>query len=102
MKALVVATTLAIPFAAYSTPALAAIKIEANQSVAAASERTYDTEIKIYKDQKDEPSMVSQYIKGPKVTIADGKKIVTVTMQDSDYFQYLRIEDKTNLAYFMM
>ena len=35
MKALVVATTLAIPFAAYSTPALAAIKIEANQSVAA-------------------------------------------------------------------
>ena len=75
MKALVVATTLAIPFAAYSTPALAAIKIEANQSVAAASERTYDTEIKIYKDQKDEPSMVSQYIKDPKVTIADGKKL---------------------------
>lgn len=100
MKALVVATTLAIPFAAYSTPALAAIKIEANQSVAAASERTYDTEIKIYKDQKDEPSMVSQYIKGPKVTIADGKKIVTVTMQDSDYFQYLRIEDKNQPGVF--
>lgn len=93
MKALVVATTLAIPFAIYSTPALAAIKIEANQSVAAASERTYDTEIKIYKDQKDEPSMVSQYIKNPKVAIEDGKKIVTVTIQDSDYFQYLRIED---------
>ncbi len=94
MKALVVATTLAIPFAAYSTPALAAIKAEANQTVAAVSDRTYDTEIKIYKDQKDEPSMVSQYIKNPKVTIEDGKKIVTVTMQDSDYFQYLRIEDK--------
>lgn len=74
IKALVVATTLAIPFAAYSTPALAAIKIEANQSVAAASDRTYDTEIKIYKDQKDEPSMVSQYIKNPKVAIEDGKK----------------------------
>lgn len=72
MKALVVATTLAIPFAAYSTPALAAIKIEANQSVAA-SDRTYDTEIKIYKDQKDEPSMVSQYIKDPKVAIVAGK-----------------------------
>ncbi|GAB6462315.1 NEAT domain-containing leucine-rich repeat protein [Bacillus cereus] len=100
MKALVVATTLAIPFAAYSTSALAAIKIEANQSVAAASERTYDTEIKIYKDQKDEPSMVSQYIKDPKVTIADGKKIVTVTMQDSDYFQYLRIEDKNQPGVF--
>ncbi|MDA2141671.1 NEAT domain-containing leucine-rich repeat protein [Bacillus cereus group sp. Bc256] len=100
MKALVVATTLAIPFAAYSTPTLAAIKIEANQSVAAASERTYDTEIKIYKDQKDEPSMVSQYIKDPKVTIADGKKIVTVTMQDSDYFQYLRIEDKNQPGVF--
>ena len=74
MKALVVATTLAIPFATYSTPALAALKVEANQSVAAASDRTYDTEIKIY-NQKDEPSMVSQYIKDPKVTIAAGKKL---------------------------
>ncbi|KAB2443334.1 NEAT domain-containing leucine-rich repeat protein [Bacillus luti] len=100
MKALVVATTLAIPFATYSTPALAALKIEANQSVAAATDRTYDTEIKIYKDQKDEPSMVSQYIKDPKVAIADGKKIVTVTMQDSDYFQYLRIEDKNQPGVF--
>ncbi|MFK4308269.1 internalin A [Bacillus sp. RC242] len=100
IKALVVATTLAIPFAAYSTPALAAIKIEANQSVAAASDRTYDTEIKIYKDQKDEPSMVSQYIKNPKVAIKDGKKIVTVTIQDSDYFQYLRIEDKNQPGVF--
>ncbi|WP_100619534.1 NEAT domain-containing leucine-rich repeat protein [Bacillus cereus] len=100
MKALVVATTLAIPFATYSTPALAALKVEANQSVAAASDRTYDTEIKIYKDQKDEPSMVSQYIKDPKVTIAAGKKIVTVTMQDSDYFQYLRIEDRNQLGVF--
>lgn len=51
------------------------LKVEANQSVAAASDRTYDTEIKIYKDQKDEPSMVSQYIKDPKVTIAAGKKL---------------------------
>ncbi len=100
MKALVVATTLAIPFAAYSTPALAALKVEANQSVVAASERTYDTEIRIYKDQKDEPSMVSQYIKDPKVTIADGKKIVTVTMQDSDYFQYLRIEERNQPGVF--
>ncbi|MGE7863419.1 NEAT domain-containing leucine-rich repeat protein [Bacillus mobilis] len=100
MKALVVATTLAIPFAAYSTPALAALKVEANQSMAAASERTYDTEINIYKDQKDEPSMVSQYIKDPKVAIADGKKIVTVTIQDSDYFQYLRIEDKNQPGVF--
>ncbi|KAA0820940.1 NEAT domain-containing leucine-rich repeat protein [Bacillus sp. AY2-1] len=100
MKALVVATTLAIPFATYSTPALAALKVEANQSVAAASDCTYDTEIKIYKDQKDEPSMVSQYIKDPKVTIAAGKKIVTVTMQDSDYFQYLRIEDRNQPGVF--
>ncbi|EJR37168.1 NEAT domain-containing leucine-rich repeat protein [Bacillus mycoides] len=100
IKALVVATTLAIPFAAYSTTALAAIKIEANQSVAAVSDRTYDTEIKIYKDQKDEPSMVSQYIKNPKVAIEDGKKIVTVTIQDSDYFQYLRIEDRNQPGVF--
>lgn len=92
IKALVVATTLAIPFATYSTSVLAALKAEANQSVAAVSDRTYDTEIKIYKDQKDEPSMVSQYIKDPKVTIENNKKVVTVTVQDSDYFQYLRME----------
>ncbi|OTX98127.1 hypothetical protein BK730_00270 [Bacillus wiedmannii] len=79
IKALVVATTLAIPFATYSTPALAALKAEANQSVAAASERTYDTEIKIYKDQKDEPSMVSQYIKNPKVAIEDGTPLAKMT-----------------------
>lgn len=64
------------------------------------SDRTYDTEIKIYKDQKDEPSMVSQYIKNPKVAIEDGKKIVTVTVQDSDYFQYLRIEDRNQPGVF--
>ncbi|MBE7102914.1 NEAT domain-containing leucine-rich repeat protein [Bacillus cereus] len=100
IKALVVATTLAIPFATYSTSALAAIKAEANQSVAAVSDRTYDTEIKIYKDQKDEPSMVSQYIKDPKVTIENNKKVVTVTVQDSDYFQYLRIEDRNQPGVF--
>jgi internalin A len=100
IKALVVATTLAIPFATYSTSALAALKAEANQSVAAVSDRTYDTEIKIYKDQKDEPSMVSQYIKDPKVTIENNKKVVTVTVQDSDYFQYLRIEDRNQPGVF--
>ena len=46
--------------------------------------------------------MVSQYIKDPKVAIVAGKKIVTVTMQDSDYFQYLRIEDRNQPVYFMM
>ncbi|SME05587.1 Internalin-A precursor [Bacillus mobilis] len=100
MKALVVATTLAIPFAAYSTPALAALKVEANQSVAAVSDRTYDTEIKIYKDQTNETSIASQYITNPKVTVEDGRKIVTVTLQDSDYFQYLRIEDKNQPGVF--
>lgn len=44
--------------------------------------------------------MVSQYIKNPKVAIEDGKKIVTVTIQDSDYFQYLRIEDRNQPGVF--
>ncbi|PEC56519.1 hypothetical protein COE20_13770 [Bacillus cereus] len=37
--------------------------------------------------------MTSNYLKEPKVTIKEGKNIVTVTVQDSDYFQYLRVED---------
>ncbi len=44
--------------------------------------------------------MVSQYIKNPKVAIENGKNIVTVTLQDSDYFQYLRIEDKNQPGVF--
>ncbi|QWU44194.1 NEAT domain-containing leucine-rich repeat protein [Bacillus sp. NP247] len=100
IRALLVATSLAIPFAAYSTPALAAVTMEATKSGVTVSDRIYDAEIKIYKDQKDEPSMVSQYIKDPKVTIENNKKVVTATVQDSDYFQYLRIEDRNQPGVF--
>ncbi|WP_459503252.1 leucine-rich repeat domain-containing protein [Bacillus sp. C1] len=95
------ATTLAIPFAVYASPAQAAVAIEANNKAGlVATDRVYDTEIKIYKDQKNEPSMVSQYIKNPKVKIENERKVVTATVQDSDYFQYLRIEDENQPGIF--
>ncbi|WP_433772721.1 leucine-rich repeat domain-containing protein, partial [Bacillus wiedmannii] len=100
MRALVVATTLAIPFAVYSSPVQAAEKIGENKVGVMVTDRVYNVEIKIYKDQKDEPSMVSQYIKDPKVKIENGKKVVTATVQDSDYFQYLRIEDRNQPGVF--
>ncbi|PDZ36063.1 NEAT domain-containing leucine-rich repeat protein [Bacillus toyonensis] len=100
MRALVVATTLAIPFAVYSSPVQAAEKIAENKAGVMVTDRVYNVEIKIYKDQKDEPSMVSQYIKDPKVKIENGKKVVTATVQDSDYFQYLRIEDRNQPGVF--
>ncbi len=76
MRALVVATTLAIPFAVYSSPVQAAEKIAENKAGVMVTDRVYNVEIKIYKDQKDEPSMVSQYIKDPKVKIENGKKLL--------------------------
>ncbi|WP_180229801.1 NEAT domain-containing protein, partial [Bacillus toyonensis] len=100
MRALVVATTLAIPFAVYSSPVQATEKIAENKAGVMVTDRVYNVEIKIYKDQKDEPSMVSQYIKDPKVKIENGKKVVTATVQDSDYFQYLRIEDRNQPGVF--
>ncbi|KFN02605.1 NEAT domain-containing leucine-rich repeat protein [Bacillus clarus] len=100
LRALVVATTLAIPFSVYSTPALAAVTIEANKVGVTVADGIYDADIKVYKDQKDEPSMVSQYIKDTKLKIENGNKFVMATLQDSDYFQYLRIEDKNNPGVF--
>ncbi|WP_084157991.1 leucine-rich repeat domain-containing protein [Bacillus manliponensis] len=93
IRALLVATTLVVPFAVYPSAAQAAVTIEANKTEALAPDRIYDAEIKVYKDQKNEPSMVSQYLKDPKLKIENGKKFVIVTVQDSDYFQYLRVED---------
>ncbi|WP_234931950.1 leucine-rich repeat protein [Bacillus thuringiensis] len=87
------AAALALPFAAYSTPALAAVAIEANKKGYALEDGTYDAVIKAYKDKTNEESMAAVYIKDPKLTIENGKKIVTATLSDSDFFQYLKTED---------
>ncbi|MEV4914453.1 NEAT domain-containing protein [Bacillus proteolyticus] len=93
INAMLVAAALALPFAVYSTPALAAVAIEANKTGYALENGTYDAVIKAYKDKTNEESMAAVYIKDPKLTIENGKKIVTATLSDSDFFQYLKTED---------
>ncbi|GAB6451474.1 NEAT domain-containing protein [Bacillus cereus] len=93
INAMIIAAALSLPFATYSTPALAAVAIEANKTGHALEDGTYDAIIKAYKDKTNEESMAAVYIKNPKLTIENGKKIVTATLSDSDFFQYLKTED---------
>ncbi|MGF9958995.1 leucine-rich repeat domain-containing protein, partial [Bacillus mycoides] len=93
INAMIIAAALSLPFATYSTPALAAVAIEANKTGHALEDGTYDAVIKAYKDKTNEESMASVYIKDPKLTIENGKKIVTATLSDSDFFEYLKTED---------
>ncbi len=90
---MIIAATLSLPFAVYSTPALAAVAIEANKTGQGLEDGTYDAVIKAYKDKTNEESMAAVYIKNPKLTVENGKKIVTATLSDSDFFQYLKTED---------
>ncbi|PDY13670.1 internalin [Bacillus cereus] len=93
INAMLVAAALALPFAVYSTPALAAVAIEANKTGYALEDGTYDAVIKAYKDKTNEESMAAVYIKDPKLTIENGKEIVTATLSESDFFKYLKKED---------
>ncbi|PRD02449.1 internalin [Bacillus cereus] len=93
INAMVIAAALSLPFAVYSTPALAAVAIEANKTGHVLEDGTYDAVIKAYKDKTNEESMAAVYIKNPKLTIENGKKIVTATLSDSDFFKYLKTED---------
>ncbi|HHT7227708.1 TPA: leucine-rich repeat domain-containing protein [Bacillus cereus] len=93
INAMIIAATLSLPFAVYSTPALAAVAIETNKTGQGLEDGTYDAVIKAYKDKTNEESMAAVYIKDPKLTIENGKKIVTATLSDSDFFQYLKTED---------
>ncbi|KAB7635861.1 NEAT domain-containing protein [Bacillus sp. B3-WWTP-C-10-D-3] len=93
INAMVIAAALSLPFAVYSTPALAAMAIEANKTGHVLEDGTYDAVIKAYKDKTNEESMAAVYIKNPKLTIENGKKIVTATLSDSDFFKYLKTED---------
>ncbi|MGE7891116.1 leucine-rich repeat domain-containing protein [Bacillus cereus] len=93
INAMVIAAALSLPFAVYSTPALAAVAIEANKTGHVLEDGTYDAVIKAYKDKTNEESMAAVYIKDPKLTIENGKKIVTATLSDSDFFKYLKTED---------
>ncbi|KMP38106.1 internalin [Bacillus cereus] len=90
---MIIAAALSLPVAVYSTPALAAVAIEANKTGQGLEDGTYDAVIKAYKDKTNEESMAAVYIKDPKLTIENGKKIVTATLSDSDFFQYLKTED---------
>ncbi|MDA2168851.1 leucine-rich repeat domain-containing protein [Bacillus cereus] len=93
INAMIIAAALSLPFAVYSTPALAAVAIEANKTGQGLEDGTYDAVIKAYKDKTNEESMAAVYIKNPKLTIENEKRIVTATLSDSDFFQYLKTED---------
>lgn len=93
INAMVIAAALSLPFAVYSTPALAAVAIEVNKTGHVLEDGTYDAVMKAYKDKTNEESMAAVYIKNPKLTIENGKKIITATLSDSDFFQYLKTED---------
>ncbi|WP_428977067.1 NEAT domain-containing protein [Bacillus wiedmannii] len=93
INAMIIAAALSLPFATYSTPALAAVAIEANKTGQGLEDGTYDAVIKAYKDKTNEESMAAVYIKNPKLTIENGKKIITATLSDSDFFKYLKTED---------
>lgn len=90
LNSLIVTATLVVPFNVLAVKAETTTQLHSNQHI---SEGTLDVVLKTYKDQTSEKSVTSNYFKNPKVTIENGKKIVTLTMQDSDYFQYLRVED---------
>ncbi|OJD60273.1 NEAT domain-containing protein [Bacillus sp. NH11B] len=100
INAMLVAAALSLPFAVYSTPALAAVAIEVNKTGQTLENGTYDAVIKAYKDKTNEESMAAVYIKNPKLTIENGKKIVTATLSDSDFFKYLKTEDIHTLGVF--
>ncbi|MCQ6305471.1 leucine-rich repeat domain-containing protein [Bacillus cereus] len=100
INAMIIVATLSLPFAVYSTPALAAVAIEANKTGQGLKDGTFDAVIKAYKDKTNEESMAAVYIKDPKLTIENGKKIVTATLSDSDFFQYLKTEDIHNPGVF--
>ncbi|GAB6445211.1 hypothetical protein bcgnr5390_37020 [Bacillus luti] len=93
INAMLIAATLSLPFAVYSTPALAAVTTEASKAGHTLQDGTYDVTFKAYNEITKEESLAGNYIKEPKVTIVNGKKYVTAVVNDSDYFQYLKTED---------
>ncbi|MED0938608.1 S-layer homology domain-containing protein [Bacillus mobilis] len=100
VNAFVIAATLAVPFSGIMAPiakAEAAVEMKAASKLA---DGTYDVILKTYKDQTNDTSVASTYLKNPKVTIQGDKKIVTLTVQDSSYFQYLRVEDPNKIGTF--
>lgn len=102
MNAFVIAATLAVPFSSIMAPiakAEAAVEMKAASKLA---DGTYDVILKTYKDKTNDTSVASTYLKNPKVTIQGDKKIVTLTVQDSSYFQYLRVEDTNKVGHSMM
>ena len=70
----------------------AAVEMKANSRL---TDGTYDVVFKAYKDKTNEASIASKYLKDAKVTI-QGKKIVTLTATDSNYFKEFKVENRIN------
>ncbi len=100
MNAFVIAATLAVPFSGMMAPIAKAEAVVEMKAASKLADGTYDVILKTYKDQTNDTSVASTYLKNAKVTIQGDKKIVTLTVQDSSYFQYLRVEDPKKLGTF--
>ncbi|WP_439020676.1 leucine-rich repeat domain-containing protein [Bacillus thuringiensis] len=101
INAMLIAATLSLPFAVYSTPALAStVAAESKAGQNNVSKYAFDAVIKAYKQNSDEESYATVYIKNPKLTIENGKRIITATLKDSDFFEYLKVEDVNNPGVF--
>ena len=73
INAMLIAAALSLPFATYSTPALAAVVSEVNKAGHILKDGTYDVVLKAYNEKTNEESRATTYIKEPKVTIENGK-----------------------------
>ena len=100
MNAFVIAATLAVPFSGMMAPIAKAEAVVEMKAASKLADGTYDVILKTYKNQTNDTSVASTYLKNAKVTIQGDKKIVTLTVQDSSYFQYLRVEDPNKLGTF--
>ncbi|BCC16262.1 hypothetical protein II7_03100 [Bacillus cereus MSX-A12] len=100
MNAFVIAATLVVPFSGMMAPIAKAEAVVEMKAASKLADGTYDVILKTYKDQTNDTSVASTYLKNAKVTIQGDKKIVTLTVQDSSYFQYLRVEDPKKLGTF--
>ncbi|MGG0468827.1 leucine-rich repeat domain-containing protein [Bacillus albus] len=100
INAMLVAATLSLPFAVYATPVLAATAATEKMAVQSPKKHAFDAVIKAYKDNSNEESYATVYIKDPKLTIENGKRIITATLKDSDFFDYLKVEDSKEPSVF--
>lgn len=52
----------------------------------------YDIELIVHKDKEEADSIAGAYFKDAILTVKDGKRFITTTIKDSQYFIYLKLK----------